>query len=110
MRELTHPDAACAEVVQDSIRPQFEILNAILQELLPPDTTDEKRHLVGFSIVGQCLLYHLCDPVVRTLIEPAEYAGYDVDKLSNHILDFVRAALGKQASGKRASGKRALAR
>jgi AcrR family transcriptional regulator len=93
MREMTRPNTACAAVVQDSIRPQFEILCAILREILPAQTTDEKLHLTAFSVVGQCLFYHLADPVVQTLIEPAEYSGYDVDKLSAHITTFVLSAL-----------------
>src|SRR5688572_27406219 len=35
MREIAQPTAACAELVQSSIRPQFEILLAILRELCP---------------------------------------------------------------------------
>jgi AcrR family transcriptional regulator len=93
MRELKQPDETCVAVVQDSIRPQFEILMAILRELLPPGTSDEKLHLTAFSVVGQCLFYHLADPVVRTLLDPDEYVGYQVDKLARHISEFVLAAL-----------------
>ena len=93
MRELKQPDETCVAVVQDSIRPQFEILMAILSELLPAGTSEEKLHLTAFSVVGQCLFYHLADPVVRTLLEPEEYADYQVDKLAGHISEFVLAAL-----------------
>lgn len=97
MRELTQADAACAAVVQDSIRPQFEILIGVLRELLPAGTSDEKLHLLAFSVVGQCLLYHLAEPVVRTLIEPGEYAEYHVDKLADHITRFSQAAIAAYA-------------
>ena len=93
MRELKQQDETCVAVVEDSIRPQFEILMEILRELLPPETSEEKLHLTAFSIVGQCLFYHLADPVVRTLLAPDEYAGYQVEKLSRHISEFVLAAL-----------------
>lgn len=99
MRELKQQDETCVAVVEDSIRPQFEILVEILRELLPPETSEEKLHLTSFSIVGQCLFYHLADPVVRTLIEPAEYAGFHVDKLSRHITEFVLAALSPESVG-----------
>ena len=65
MREMAHPTAACAELVQSSIRPQFEILLAILRELLPAEVSAERLRLTAFSIVGQCLFYHFADPVVR---------------------------------------------
>jgi TetR/AcrR family transcriptional regulator, regulator of cefoperazone and chloramphenicol sensitivity len=93
MRELKQQDEICVAVVEDSIRPQFEILIEILREMLPPETSEEKLHLTAFSIVGQCLFYHLADPVVRTLLDPEEYAGYHVEKLSRHISEFVLAAL-----------------
>ena len=39
MREMANPTEACAELVQSSIRPQFEILLQILRELMPADVT-----------------------------------------------------------------------
>src|SRR5690348_5410533 len=35
LRELSHPTAACAEIVEDYIRPMAEQLNRILVEMLP---------------------------------------------------------------------------
>ena len=58
MREIMQPSAACAEIAQSNIRPQFEILQGILRELLP-NASDEELHLTAFSIVGQCLFYHV---------------------------------------------------
>lgn len=88
MREITSPTAACAELVQSSIRPQFEILLAILRELLPAGATAERLHLAAFSIVGQCLFYHFADPVVRNLLTDDQYASLDVEKLAAHITQF----------------------
>jgi TetR/AcrR family transcriptional regulator, regulator of cefoperazone and chloramphenicol sensitivity len=93
MREIANPTEACAEVVQSSIRPQFEVLIGILRELLPDVTDEQKLHLTAFSIVGQCLFYHLADPIVRNLLGPDEYGGLDVSKLADHIAEFSLAAL-----------------
>src|SRR5262245_60919708 len=93
MREMMNQHEACVELVQQSIRPQFEILQGILRDLLPRETSEEKLHLLAFSIVGQCLFYHFADPVVRNLVAGEEYAGYDVEKLSGHISGFSQAAL-----------------
>lgn len=101
MRAIQHPDEVCAALVQDSIQPQFEVLVSVLREMLPPGTTDEKLHLTAFSIVGQCLLYHLVEPVVCALVGPEEYAGYQVDKLAPHITEFVLSALSPQSASKR---------
>jgi len=88
MREMANPTTACAELVQSSIRPQFEILLSILRELLPADVSAEKLRLTAFSVVGQCLFYHFADPVVRNLLTAVEYSELDVAKLTQHILDF----------------------
>jgi AcrR family transcriptional regulator len=103
MREMTSPHEACVELVQSSIRPQFEILQGILRELLPKETSEEKLHLTAFSIVGQCLFYHFADPVIRNLVTGEEYADYGVEKLTDHIAKFSLAALAT-ASGQSDEG------
>ena len=77
MREMANPTAACAELVQSSIRPQFEILLKILRELLPADVSQEQLRLTAFSIVGQCLFYHFADPVIRNLLSADDYSALD---------------------------------
>ena len=101
MREMAHPTAACAELVQSSIRPQFEILLSILSELLPSDVSDEQLRLTGFSIVGQCLFYHFADPVIRNLLTSDEYSELEVAKLAQHILDFSLSSIGQPVRGER---------
>ncbi len=103
MREVGNPTAACAELVQSSIRPQFEILSQILRELLPANTKDEDLHLVAFSIVGQCLFYHFADAVIRNLLDDNEYETLGVEKLSSHIAQFSLAFLKKRAQSVGAS-------
>jgi hypothetical protein len=93
MREIANPTEACAELVQSSIRPQFEILIGILRELLPAGASDDELHCTAFSIVGQCLFYHFADPVVRNLLDANEYNELDVQKLARHIASFSLAAL-----------------
>src|SRR3954453_19411412 len=101
IREMAHPTDACAELVQSSIRPQFEILLPILRELLPPDVSAERLQLTAFSIVGQCLFYHFADPVVRNLLSSKEYSELDVAKLAQHILDFSLASIERPTRGQR---------
>jgi AcrR family transcriptional regulator len=76
MREMIRSNGACAELVRDSIRPQFDILMAILGRLLPPSVSEQRLRLTTFSVVGQCLFYHIADPVIRNLVDEAEYATH----------------------------------
>jgi AcrR family transcriptional regulator len=93
MREMANPTAACAELVQSSIRPQFEILLQLLRELVPQNVPFDKLRLTAFSIVGQCLFYHFADPVIRNLLSAEDYASFDVDRLTDHITNFSLSAI-----------------
>lgn len=105
MREIMQPSHACAEVAQSNIRPQFEILRGILRELLPASTTDEELHLTAFSIVGQCLFYHVARPIISCLIDEQEYSTWNVEKLARHVTKFTLSAIdAKLASPQQAAG------
>ncbi len=93
MRELFQPTAACIELVRDFIRPHFEALLWILNELVPTDTPEMKRHLIAFSIVGQCLHYRVARPIVSLLVTKEEFHTYDAAHLAEHIADFTLRAL-----------------
>ena len=93
MRELQQPTAACAELVQDYMRPQFELMRSILQELLPEETTDEKLRLITFGIVGQCLHFRLGRKVIGMLTPPEELRRFQADYLAEHIADWTLAAI-----------------
>jgi hypothetical protein len=98
MREMSQPTPACAEFVRQFVRPNFELLQMILGELLPADVPPLKRYLVGFSIIGQCLHYRVARPVVTLLLGEEGAGRLDVDTLAGHITEFSLAALGKGSS------------
>ena len=106
MREMANPTAACAELVQSSIRPQFEILLRILSELLPADASHDELRLTAFSIVGQCLFYHFADPVIRNLLSAGDYASFDIERLARHISDFSLASIKRPSRAPRTGAVR----
>jgi AcrR family transcriptional regulator len=93
LREMAQPSAACAELVQNVIRPIAELLMTILRELVP-EVEEVKRHLIAFSIVGQCFHHRVARPVIALLVGPEEYSTYDTKLLADHITQFSLAALG----------------
>lgn len=101
MREMFEPTEACAAVVQEYIRPTFGQLRGILDELLPPETSETKRRLIAFSIVGQILHYRLTRPILIQLIGEAEFRRYDVELLTDHIYEFTANALNASKAGSR---------
>jgi AcrR family transcriptional regulator len=96
MREILDPTSACRELAQEYFRPEFEMLLAILDEMLPPGTENHRRRQIGFSVVGQCALYRLAGGVVAALVEEEELARhYQTDELTDHITHLTLAALGR---------------
>jgi TetR/AcrR family transcriptional regulator, regulator of cefoperazone and chloramphenicol sensitivity len=92
-REFTQPSPACYDAVLQFIQPMAQVLHGILSELLP-ETPTEKRWLIGFSIVGQCLYYRQNKAVAEILMGADAVAKLDVDLLAEHIAAFSLAALG----------------
>jgi AcrR family transcriptional regulator len=93
LRELARPTEACAEVVEQYIRPMADTLSGILQEMRP-DHSPEELFPVGCSIVGQCLFYHVHGVIAERLIGAEAYQRLTIERLAEHIADFSLAALG----------------
>jgi len=96
MREVMHPTAACRTLVQDFFRPQFEMLQEILKEIVPSAVPTHRLHQLALSVVGQCIYYRIAKEVVPMIVGEAEYQEhYHVDQLCEHITAVCLAALGQ---------------
>jgi len=95
MRELLNPTVACRELVELHFRARFGQLLEILDEVLPAEVPQHKRHQIGFSIVGQGMFYHVAGEVVSLLFGREEReTHYALGQLAEHITQFTLAALG----------------
>ncbi len=95
MREMQQPTAACRELVEGYFRSEFQVLLGILDEMLPPNTPEHKRHQVGFSVVGQCVHYKVAHHVIAMLIDEDELKEhYGSQQIAEHITEMCLAALG----------------
>ena len=97
MREMTRPtpSAVTSEAVRENIKPMADILVSILAELLP-EVPFERRVLIGFSVIGQCLYYRQNRAVGEALFGREITGNFNVELLATHIADFTLAALGKE--------------
>ena len=94
VREFMSPSQACEEMMQESIRPFMDRLQAIIRRLLPVDVPDYTVRQFSFSIVSQCAYYRLQDRVVAMLTPDAELeAHFTPEVLSDHITRFSIAAI-----------------
>jgi AcrR family transcriptional regulator len=97
MRETMQPSEACAEFVRGFVRPNFTILQSILQELLPVEFPEERRLLVGHSVIGQCLFYRAARGILELMYRGKNAYHFDephIQSLADHITAFTLAALG----------------
>lgn len=97
MREFAQPTGVCRELADDFIRPHFQLMLSILDELVPAAMPPHRRHQLGFSLIGQCLFYKMNDPVIHLLISSEEFERhFTPDQLSDHIADVMLASLGRE--------------
>ncbi|MFM8578232.1 MAG: CerR family C-terminal domain-containing protein [Planctomycetaceae bacterium] len=95
MREVTQPTAACRELVEDSIRPHFEVLIGILDELVAGTLPTSELRRIGLSIIGQCFLYRAAGDVVAMLVPADELDAFHTPaSVADHVTRFSLAAVG----------------
>ncbi len=95
VREIMNPTPAGKRMLRDRFSKMFQELQETLDEILPPDMPDHRRHQIGFSIIGQCALYRSLAKVIPLMIDEAELQHYyGVEELAAHIAQVSLAALG----------------
>lgn len=94
MREMINPTHACKSLVEDFIRPEHNRLLEVLKEIVPGETPAAQLEKLAFSIVGQCLLYRVCDGFIQILIsEDERNASFQIEHLAEHVYEFSLSAL-----------------
>ncbi len=96
MREMIQPTAALDVVVREEIRPRFDRLLAILRTVCP-EADHRRLHMLGFSVVSQCVFYKTCKVIAARLIGEAECRSLTIEEIAEHIASTCVAALGLAA-------------
>ena len=86
-REMIEPTAALSRIVEQMIRPLYGRLCALVRALAGPGVTPTQVERAAKSIVGQCLFYKHCAPVIR-LLEGRLPELRDIEALTDHIVAF----------------------
>jgi AcrR family transcriptional regulator len=95
LREVLQPTEACRDLVEDYIRPQFNLLVSVLDELSDGALDEPRLRRVAMSIVGQMFIYRAAGDVVSMLVpEDERKALHTPVPLADHITHFALAALG----------------
>lgn len=92
-REMIEPTAALDHVVANMIRPRFEFLSSLVREILGNAASDDRVRLCAASVIGQCLIYAHCRPVMDRLFDDERYDRRRTEQRADHIAEFSIAAL-----------------
>ena len=92
-REMIEPTSALDAVIEQSIRPRYDLLVSLVEELVGGDIPAEAVRLCASSVVGQIMHFHRGRPVITRLNPRMTYRPEDVEVLADHITRFSLAAL-----------------
>jgi AcrR family transcriptional regulator len=95
LREVLHPTDACRDLVEDYIRPQFQLLVSILDDLTGGQSSQPQLRRLAMGIIGQMFIYRAAGDVVGMLVPDDERAALHTPvPLADHITSCALAALG----------------
>jgi TetR/AcrR family transcriptional regulator, regulator of cefoperazone and chloramphenicol sensitivity len=92
-REMAEPTRALDAVVDQMIRPEAELLMAIVRDLIGHDAAPQRVWQCTASIIGQCLFYHHARPVIMRLNLEQTYTPEAIEPLVDHVTQFSLAGL-----------------
>ena len=92
-REMAEPTLALDTVVDQIIRPEAELLMAIVRDVLGHDANPQRVWQCASSIIGQCLFYYHARPVITRLDPGQTFTPEALEQLVDHITQFSLAAL-----------------
>ena len=92
-REMAEPTRALDAVVDQMIRPEAELLMAIVRDLIGQDAAPQRVWRCTASVISQCLFYHHARPVIMRLNLEQTYTPEAIEQLVDHIAQFSLAAL-----------------
>ncbi|HEY3274983.1 MAG TPA: CerR family C-terminal domain-containing protein [Syntrophorhabdaceae bacterium] len=101
VRELVEPTEGLDMVVEEAARPTFEILAAIIRELLGKGASETTIRLCGASVIGQSVFFFVQQPLIKRLFSDETWDRSKTDVIAEHIARFSLTAMKAFASGKK---------
>lgn len=87
-REMVEPTKALDEIVEISIRPTWVALTRIVAKLVAREPGDLLVRDCSASVIGQCLMFCHCRPVIDRLFPQSRYTPEQIARLNEHIVQF----------------------
>lgn len=87
-REMIEPTPALEVMIEHHIRPLVAAIDGIIGEILGPGFSDEDIERCVASVMGQCVLYHHHQAILRRIRPQWTNAMDVIDELADHITQF----------------------
>jgi hypothetical protein len=87
-REMMSPTRALDEMVENSIKPEFEMIGRVIGDLTGLSWGDPRIGLCINSVIGQALFYRHAQAVVQRLDPRQKFERQDIEDLADHITEF----------------------
>lgn len=92
-REMIDPTQVLDYILRKMTRPLFMNLQMILVELGNGKLREDQLGLCIRSIVGQCLIYRLAQPMMAKIFPKEQYGPEQIEHMARHITQFSLAGL-----------------
>lgn len=92
-REMIEPTPVLDEMVEETIRPEFENLRKLIAEITGYGVDELRTRRCAWSVVGQAMAYKHAQAVVRRLSPEQKFDREDLEALADHVTAFSYAAL-----------------
>jgi TetR/AcrR family transcriptional regulator, regulator of cefoperazone and chloramphenicol sensitivity len=87
-REFIEPTKAFDVMVEESIRPSYNMLMETVSEIIGMDIDERSLRLCTASIVGQCLYYRNSREVISRIIGKDYFSDSEIEDIAKHITRF----------------------
>lgn len=94
-REMVDPTRALDQLAEMFVKPQYARLYEIVDSIIGPGAPEAVVRRNACSVVGQCLFYKHCRPMLERILPQQGYGPQDRDAIAEHVHTFSLAALEK---------------
>lgn len=110
MREMVEPTAALDEVIEESIRPQFDQLAGIIGALTGRAKASRWVREEAVAVAGQCLIFRHCPVVLDRMLGVKVTTAARIEALADAVSARVLRGLDTERVGRPVRGKGGLKR
>jgi TetR/AcrR family transcriptional regulator, regulator of cefoperazone and chloramphenicol sensitivity len=92
-REYMEPTKALDMLIEETIRPTFEFLSFVAQQMLEEPASEETIRFCCLSIVSQCLFFVYAKHIIRKLFHQDNFKTEEIELIADHITGFTLEAI-----------------